>query len=102
MLRAVTRFCDARREELERTTVGLFLCCLYTGEAAREELSGAFPAWLHAHAKAEEVFGGAVRVEGLSSIDRYLVRRVARVDADISAIDAAAIERLAKAINAEG
>jgi len=102
LLPAVSRYCDAHREALLSTTVGLFICCLYSGEAAEAELTSAFPPWLFAHARSRKVFGGSVHLKELRLIDRYLVRKVARVEGDIAAIDDSAIAAMAAELDSIG
>lgn len=86
IVRVVRRFCEQRRDELLLRRVGLFVCCLYEGETARAELEEAFPAWLNSHALIRRALGGAIAYESLSSVDRYLVRRVARLGGNIRTV----------------
>jgi len=83
---AVGAFCERHRTALLSRTVGLFICCLYEGEKADEELETGYPAWLSAHAAAADWFGGAVEVEKLGLVDRFLFRRLAGVRTDIDRV----------------
>ncbi len=46
ILPPVRSFCERNRETLLERKVGLFICCFYQGEHAREQLRNAFPDWL--------------------------------------------------------
>lgn len=96
ILAAVERFCDRNRKPLLRAAVGLFICCLYTGERAQAELESAFPAWLTAHARVRKVIGGAIEVQRLSLLDRFLVRAV--VDHDVRTVRLGELDAIAAAL----
>ncbi len=96
VMKAVERFCEANRKDLLRAAVGLFICCLYTGERAQSELEAAFPPWLTAHARIRRVVGGAIELKRLSLVDRFLVRAV--VEKDIRSIRLEELDAIAKAL----
>ena len=98
--REVTWFCDRGREALLERRVGIFLCCLYRGERAQAQLKAAFPSWLTAHVFANGLFGGALRYDRLSFLDRLLVRGLGQPAGDVSTVRAEAIEAMAEAVNA--
>jgi menaquinone-dependent protoporphyrinogen oxidase len=98
--REVTWFCERSREPLLQRRVGLFLCCLYRGERAQGQLQAAFPPWLTAHAFASGLFGGALRHDRLSLLDRLLVRGIAHSAGDVSTVRSEAIAAMADAVNA--
>ena len=100
--REVTAFCDRNREALLGRRVGLFLCCLAEGERARQEMEGAFPPWLLAHAFARSLPGGELRFRTLRSLDRLLVRSVTTSRGDVSRLRVDALESLADDVNAAG
>lgn len=96
---AVPAFCEKHREALLQRTVGLFICCLYEGETALSELDGAFPAWLNAHAVVRRAVGGAIEFSRLGAIDRYLARRVARIETDLWRVKDEELAAIAAAID---
>jgi len=96
VMKAVERFCEVNRGALLRTTVGLFICCLYSGERAQAELEAAFPPWLTAHARVRRVVGGAIAFERLTPVDRLLVRPV--VTSDIRTIRLEELDAIAEAL----
>ena len=97
---AIRRFCDAHREELLQRDVGLFICCLYDGEKAEEELARSYPEWLAAHAYARTWLGGAIEIGKLKPIDRFLTRKVGGAQADVDTVDAERIRAFCAATNA--
>ena len=95
---AVPQFCERNREALLERTVGLFICCLYEGETARQELDEAFPPWLKAHAVIRSAPGGAIAYSRLGIVDRYLAKRVARVTRDIRTVKDEELATIAAAV----
>jgi menaquinone-dependent protoporphyrinogen oxidase len=97
--REVTSLCESRGELLLKPKTGLFLCCLSQGEHAREQLQAAFPEWLAAHAFARSLFGGDLRYDRLTLLDRLLVRGLPRPLHGASLLDTSAIAAMADVVN---
>jgi menaquinone-dependent protoporphyrinogen oxidase len=97
---AVVAFAEANREQLLALRVGLYICCLYEGEKAREELYQNFPAWLTAHAFAALPLGGRVRVDQLRWLDRLIYKKVAKMNEGIEHVLEDRIDELAGAARA--
>ena len=93
----VRRFCERSRDALLARRVGLFICCLYTGEQARLQLGDAFPPWLSSHAFASRPLGGIVRQAALGALERYMFRKLTGAGGDLERLDHAAIGELADA-----
>jgi menaquinone-dependent protoporphyrinogen oxidase len=74
--REVVSFCGRNREPLLSKEVGLFICCLYQDEKAEEQLLSSFPQWLLEHAFVRCPLGGALELESLRPMDRFLVERL--------------------------
>jgi menaquinone-dependent protoporphyrinogen oxidase len=98
--REVSWFCERNREALLERPVGIFLCCLYQGARAEEQLREAFPPWLVAHAFASRVLGGELLYARLRLFDRLLVRSLPHPAGDVSLVNAREIEALAQAASA--
>lgn len=98
--REVTAFCERNEEELLQRPAGLFICCFYQGERAREQIREAFPSSLHEHAFARTSLGGELHVEKLTLLDRLLVRSLGAPARDIDLIRPPAIAELASQVNA--
>jgi menaquinone-dependent protoporphyrinogen oxidase len=97
--REVTSFCERQGELLLKRKTGLFLCCLSQGDHAREQLQAAFPEWLAAHAFARSLFGGALRYDRLTLLDRLLVRGLPRPPHGVSLLDTDALSAMAALVN---
>jgi len=97
--RQVGSFCERHRSVLLGRRVGLFLCCLYTGEEADVQMQSAFPDWLLAHAVARVFPGGEIHYDRLTFLDRLLVRALPH-PGDVSRLNPSAIEELARVATA--
>ena len=93
------RFCEKARELLLTKRVGLFVCCLYAGEKAEQELYRSYPEWLTAHAIARAYLGGAIKIDNLKRTDRFLIRRMAGLDHDVDTIDSDRIQLLCRGVS---
>lgn len=92
----VRHFCETRLDALSSKEIGLFICCMYEPEVAREELQNAFPEELHQMAKTEAIFGGEFNFEKMNFVEKMLVRKIAHVNESVSNIDHEAIDRFAR------
>jgi menaquinone-dependent protoporphyrinogen oxidase len=98
--RQLVSFCERNQSALLKKRVGVFLCCLFTGEDAVMQMQSAFPDWLLAHSFSRVFPGGQVRFDALSFIDRLLVRGLPHPRGDISRLRPEALEELAAAARA--
>lgn len=98
--RRVVSFCERNRPTLLARKVGVFLCCLLTGEEAVVQMQSAFPDWLLAHAAARAFPGGEIHYGRLTLIDRLLVRSLPHPPGDVSRLNPAALDELAAAVKA--
>ena len=98
--RQVASFCEKNRAALLSRKVGVFLCCLYTGEEAAIQMQSSFPDWLLAHAFARAFPGAEIHYGKLTLIDRFLVRSLLHPPGDVSRLNPAALDELAAAARA--
>lgn len=94
--RPLTRFLEARREEILTRPVALVLASLYQGEEARLELNETFPPWLTGHADETVMIGGRVIMAELKPPVRFLVKRILGHNTDVDTIDWSSVDRLAR------
>ncbi|MFV0377436.1 MAG: flavodoxin domain-containing protein [Mangrovibacterium sp.] len=80
-------FCQDHLNELLQKEIGLYICCMEEGEVARKELKQAFPEELHTHAKAEAIMGGEFIFEKMNVFERFLVKKIAKVNQTVHKID---------------
>ena len=89
----VTEFCTKYMDALKKKKVGLFICCMRDGDLAEAELNSAFPQELCFHVVAREYFGGEFILKKMNALDRFITKRVAKTDKDISSINENNISR---------
>ena len=88
-------FCSANLEQLKSKEIGLFICCMYDAEIAREEIRNAFPEELHQMAKTEAIFGGEYNFDKMNFVEKMLVKKIAKVSESVSNLDHDSIDRFA-------
>lgn len=81
---AVQAFCQRHLDTLLQRRLGLYICCMHSGESARQQLRQAFPPELLAHAAASGIFGGEIHMERINFIERFIVRAVVRSEYSIT------------------
>jgi menaquinone-dependent protoporphyrinogen oxidase len=91
--RAVKRLLAESAEVLLSKRLGLYLCCLYEGATAKEQLEGAFPEALRDHAAALGLFGGRLDFDKMSDFERAVVQKVAGVTESVSKMNTDAMQR---------
>jgi len=91
----IRNFCSANLEQLKSKEIGLFICCMYEAEIAREEIKNAFPEELHQMAKTEAIFGGEYNFDKMNFVEKLLVKKIAKVSESVSKLDHDSIDRFA-------
>ena len=82
----VKKFCQNYLSILIDKRIGLFICCMEEGEKATNQFNEAFPDELIQHASATGIFGGEFNFEKINFIERYIVKKIAKIDKSISKI----------------
>jgi menaquinone-dependent protoporphyrinogen oxidase len=96
-LRGTVRyFCERNLQALLERRIGLYICCMQSGEIALQELREAFPSALLAHASATGIFGGEIQMERINFIERFIVRAVVRTEYRLSSFSQ---ERVSQFLN---
>lgn len=93
--KVVREYCTSNLNRIQQKEVGLFICCMYEPEIAREEIKNAFPEELHQLAKTEAIFGGEFNFHKMNFMEKMLVKKIANVHESISKIDHSSIEKFA-------
>ena len=91
----IRNFCSTNLEQLKSKEIGLFICCMYEAEIAREEIKNAFPEELHQMAKTEAIFGGEYNFDKMNFVEKLLVKKIAKVRESVSKLDHDSIDRFA-------
>lgn len=94
--RRVKDFCEKNMDTFQHKEIGLFICCIYEGQTAKEQLRNAFPEKLHQFSKTEAIFGGELNFEKMRFIDKLVVKKVAGVKESTSNLNLKAIDKFAR------
>jgi menaquinone-dependent protoporphyrinogen oxidase len=97
--RKIKRFIDENREGLLKKPIGLFLCCMYEGEVAKEQFENAFPIELRGNAVAEGLFGGEFLFSKMNFMEKVIIRKVSGVKTETSNLNVSAINHFAQTFN---
>lgn len=73
----IKKFCKDNISLLEKKKIALFLCCMFTGEKAEENLKKAFPEELYTNAIVKDYFGGEMNFKQMSFLDKQITKMVA-------------------------
>ena len=88
-------FCIKNMGVLKHKKVGLYLCCMKEGQEAKEQFENAFPKELREHSSANGIFGGEFNFEKMNFVEKFLVKKIARVDKSVSNLNIDAILKFA-------
>ncbi len=55
--------------------LGLFLCCMESGEQGKKPFDNAFSQDLRVHTKAKDLFGGAFNFDKMNLIERAIINK---------------------------
>lgn len=92
----IKKFCKKNLDRLLQIKVGLFICCMETGDVAWKQFNEAFPQELRDHATAKGLFGGEFNLGKMSFFERKIVEKVANVTESKSMMNMDAIREFAK------
>jgi menaquinone-dependent protoporphyrinogen oxidase len=96
------KFIGQNLDSLLKKKLGLFLCCMEEGEKAREQFDEAYPEELRNHASATGLFGGAFDFDRMNFFERAIVKKIAKIDANVSKIKEDNIQEFAASITTSG
>jgi len=94
----IRKFCEKNQNNLLTKELGLFICCMYEGPRAMQQLQEAYPLILHQHAKAETIMGGEFKLTKLNPLERFLVKRIAKTTTDVEKLDKQAFQKFVLAM----
>lgn len=89
----VTQFCCKNQSLLVQKVIGLFICCM-NKEQETEELKKAFPEFLQRLSIPKAVLGGGFQFDKMNFIERFLTKKIAKVNASVSRLRYDAITEL--------
>ncbi len=95
----VSQFCVENLNVLKDKKVGLFICCMGEGEVVEKQLNEAFPQELIENAVAKESFGGEFIFKKMKFFERVIVKKISKIDKDVSNIFDERIDEFASVMN---
>jgi len=95
----VTQFCSNNMDILKSKKLGFFICGMQEGDAAQKEINASFPEELMSRAFIRECFGGEFKFSKMNMMERFIVKKIAKTDKDLSNIIESNIEKFAQATN---
>ncbi len=95
---SVRKFLEKNQDALMKKKLGLFLCCMETGDGAMKQFENAYPEELRKHAGAVGLFGGEFLMDKMNFVQRAIVKKVSGQETSVSKINEEAITEFAKKI----
>lgn len=92
--RKVIQFCHKNQPLLEQKVIGLFICCMNKEQEA-EEMDKAFPEYLQSLAIPKAILGGEFQFDKMNFIERFLTKKIAKVNSSVSRLRYDAIRKFA-------
>ncbi len=86
------KFCELNNSILLKKTLGLFLCCMETGEKSMEQFENAFSENLRKHATSTALLGYEYNLDKMNFFEKILVKKISGSKESISEIDYKGIE----------
>lgn len=80
-------FCVKNEKVLLEKKIGFFICCMYKGEKAEEQLHTSFPQALVSKAIAMKSFGGEFHFKKMNFIEKLMIKMVVKADQNYACID---------------
>lgn len=78
------RFCDRNLGMLLTKRIGLYICCMYEHDKAREQLRSNYPEALVSHAMVTGTFGGELDFEAMNAVEKMIIRDVIGITVNVS------------------
>ena len=95
----VKKICLDNIEILKEKKIGLYICSMSDGEKAEELMKTSFPEELISRAIAKECFGGELILNKMNFFERFIIKKVTKLEEDTSNIRDNNIARLAETLN---
>lgn len=95
----ISEFCKNNLDVLKNKKVGFFICSMRDGEEGKAQLSNSISKELLANSIIKESFGGEFIFKKLSFMERFIVKKVAKITGDTSSISEETINKFARVIN---
>jgi menaquinone-dependent protoporphyrinogen oxidase len=97
--KGLKKYCERNLPELLKKKIGLILCCMFEGDVAKKQFEEAYPEALRNHAAATGLFGGEISFDKMNVLEKLIVKKVAKIDQDVSKLNQLAIKEFAQKIS---
>ena len=84
---AVKKFCRRYWKKLIEKRLGLYLCCMKSGEEAQQQFIDAYPESLRQHAEVRGIFGGEFMFEKMNFLEKMIVKRFTTATESVSRLN---------------
>ncbi|MFH1161128.1 MAG: flavodoxin domain-containing protein [bacterium] len=98
----IKKFCEKNLDVLLAKQVGLFICCMFEGGTALDQLKRNFPETLWRHASALGLFGGELEFARMNAFEKMIVQQVANISVDVSKFNEKAVKEFAETMKRSG
>lgn len=96
--RKFSQFCNKNRSLLKEKVIGLFICCM-NKEQEVEEMNNAFPEYLQQSTILKAILGGEFLFDKMNCIERFIARKVSKIESSVSCLRYNEIREFADSIN---
>jgi len=79
MNKEIVRFCNENIELLKTKQIGLFVCSMFSGIRAEENMKKAFPDELKNIAVSIKLFGGELNTDKMNFVDKFITKMVGKM-----------------------
>ncbi|KAJ52714.1 menaquinone-dependent protoporphyrinogen oxidase [Clostridium tetanomorphum] len=97
--KGITEFCCKNINELKDKNIGLFICGMIEEQKGKAELNNVFPEELLSKAVAKEYFGGEVIFSKMNFFEKFIIKKVCKINEDVSNIISENISKFIKVMN---
>lgn len=87
----VTGFCKENSKLLLNKKLGIFICGM--SDDIEKEFTASYPKEILERAEAKECFGGEFIFENMSFFERFIIKKIAKTDSNISKLSEESINR---------
>jgi menaquinone-dependent protoporphyrinogen oxidase len=91
----VNKFCFDNIDKLLTKKIALYLCAMHENEF-ESQLNRAYPEELRNNSKSNKVVGGEFLFEKMNFIERFIVKKIAKINSSVSKLNHDKIEELVK------
>jgi menaquinone-dependent protoporphyrinogen oxidase len=89
----VRNFCRRNETVLLTKNLGIFVCCMFTGNERQEEFNRAFSENLRKHASVKGFMGYELLFEKMDPVTRKIMKKMSGETKDVYKVDTSAIQR---------